>query len=62
MSYQDVEQFDNQILNIENPQLQRYLINGEDVLPVHDLKYVHILLDYVNKRKNDYYANIPKEQ
>jgi hypothetical protein len=37
------------------------LINGEDILPEHDLKYVHILVDYVNKRKTDYYGNIPKE-
>ena len=61
MTYEEVEEFDNQILNIENPQLQRYLINGEDILPEHNLKYVHLLVDYVDKRKSDYYANIPKD-
>ena len=28
MSYEDLEQFDSDILDIENPQLQRYLVNG----------------------------------
>ena len=35
MSYQDVEEFDHQILSIENPSLQRYLVNGEPIIPDH---------------------------
>ena len=61
MSYADVEQFDDEILNIENPQMQRYLMNGEDLLPEHDLKYVRVLLDYIEARKTDYYGNIPED-
>ena len=62
MNYEDVEQFDHEILSIENPQMQRYLINGEDVLPEHDNKYMRILLDYVQARKTDYHNNVPKEE
>lgn len=29
MTYGDLEQFDSDILDMENPQLQRYLVNGE---------------------------------
>ena len=61
MSREDVEQFDNEILNIENPQMQRYLINGDDLLPEHDTKYMNVLKDYVEARKKDYHGNIPKD-
>ena len=60
MTYQDVEEYDFDILSIENPSLQRYLINGEPVIPDHDNKYVRILLEYVQARKTDYLNNIPK--
>ena len=36
------------------------MINGEDVIPDHDNKYVRIMLDYVQARKTDYLNNIPK--
>ena len=62
MSYQDVEEYDHQILSIENPSLQRYLINGEDVLEEHQNKYMQILVDYVKARKTNYYDNVPKEE
>ena len=29
LSYGDLEQFDQDVLNIENPQMIRYLMNGE---------------------------------
>ena len=61
MTYQDVEEYDHMILSIENPSLQRYLVNGEPVIPEHDNKYVRIMLDYVKARKEDYFNNIPKE-
>ena len=32
MSYEQLEQFDKEILDFENPQLQRYLINGAPIL------------------------------
>ena len=60
MSYQDVEEYDHQILSIENPSLQRYLINGESIVPEHQNKYVQILVDYVKARKENYEANVPK--
>ena len=59
MSYQDVEDFDYQILSIENPSLQRYLINGEPIIEEHKCKYMDILMDYIVARKTDYYANVP---
>ena len=46
----DLEQFDHEILSMENPQMLRYLIQGESLLPElldHDTKYVRILVDYV---------------
>ena len=61
MSYKDVEQFDYEILSIENPQMQRYLMNGEPLLPAHDNKYMNVLMDYIEARKKDYYGNIPKD-
>ena len=60
MTYKDVEEFDYQILSIENPSLQRYLINGEPIIEEHQNKWMGILMDYVNARKTDYYANVPK--
>ena len=61
MTREEVAQFDDEILNIENPQMQRYLINGEDILPEHDCKYMRVLVDYVDKRKKDYHGNIPHD-
>ena len=61
MTYQDVEEYDFDILSIENPSLQRYLINGEPVtIAEHNNRYVKVLLKYVQDRKTDYYNNIPK--
>ena len=61
MSYEDVEQFDHEILNVENPQMQRYLMNGEELLPEHDNRYMNVLLQYIEARKKDYHGNIPKD-
>ena len=60
-SYKDIEEFDDEILNMENPSLQRYLVNGEPVEPLHDGKYMRILKEYMNARKRNYAANVPKE-
>mgnify|MGYP001948625883 CR=1 FL=1 len=59
MSYADLEEFDDHILNIENPQLQRYFMNGDDLLPEHDTKYVRAMCDYIEARKTDYANNVP---
>ena len=59
MSYKECEEFDEQIISMENPSMQRYLINGDAVLPEHDTKWIRILGKYVEARKKDYYANIP---
>ena len=61
MSYKEVEEFDKEIISMENPSMQRYLINGDIVLPEHNTKWMKIVLEYVDARKKDYYANIPKE-
>ena len=60
MTYEQVEQFDHEILSIENPSMQRYFINGEPVIPEHDVHYVRVLIDYIDARKKDYSGNIPK--
>ena len=62
MNYDELEQFDDEILDIENPQMQRYLMNGEDLLPEHDNKYMRILVEYVEARKNDYANNVPRSR
>ena len=59
MTYEDVEEFDDQILNIENPSLQRYLLNGEPIPEEHQCKYINILLEYVIARKKDFFGNVP---
>ena len=62
MSYAELEEFDDNILDIENPQLQRYLMNGEDILPEHDNKYMNVLVNYIEARKHDYVGNVPESR
>ena len=62
MTYEELEQFDADILDIENPQMQRYLMNGDDILPEHDNKYMNILVEYVELRKTDYANNVPQSR
>ena len=59
MTYEELEEFDANILDVENPQMQRYLMNGDVILPEHDNKYMNILVDYVELRKTDYKNNVP---
>ena len=54
-----MSEFDDEILDIENPQLQRYLINKEPLKHQHDKKYMKLLKGYVEDRKRDYKNNIP---
>ena len=62
MTYEELEQFDADILDIENPQLQRYLMNGDSILPEHDNKYMNILVNYIDARMADYAQNVPKSR
>ena len=62
MDYAETERFDDEILNVENPVMQRYLVNGERPLaPEHDTKYMNIMCEYVELRKSDYKNNVPVE-
>ena len=61
MTYEELEEFDREIITIENPQMQRYMINGDPILPEHDTKWMKILMKYIEARKTDYYNNIPKD-
>ena len=61
MSYSDMEEFDEQIVSLENPSMQRYLLNGEPVELQHDTKYLRKLLEYIGNRKDNYQAYVPKE-
>ncbi len=47
LSYEQLEQFDSEILDIENPQLQRYLVNGDPLREEHNTTYMRELKDYV---------------
>ena len=61
-TYEELERFDNEIVSMENPAMQRVLINGEPIQdPAHDTKYLRILIDYVAARKRDYKNNVPEE-
>ena len=62
MTRLELEQFDTDILDMENPSLQRYLLNGDEVRPEDDSKYLRVLINYVEARKADYAANVPKVQ
>jgi hypothetical protein len=59
MTYADLEDFDNQILGLENPSLYRYLVNQEPLEPEHNTRYVCELVLYVQKRKEDYAKYTP---
>ena len=59
MSYQDLEEFDSNVFDIETPSLNRYLVNEDEVEEHHKNKYVKILVEYVEARKKDYQANVP---
>ena len=62
MTYAELEQFDKEVLDIENPQLQRYLMNGEPIEKKHDNHYMNALVDYVEIRKVDYASNVPNHR
>ena len=62
MTYEELEQFDKEVLDIENPQLQRYLMNGEPIEKKHDNHYMNALVDYVEIRKVDYASNVPSHR
>lgn len=44
---------------MENPSLQRYLVNQEPIEAEHNLKYVRELVLYVQNRKIDYQKYTP---
>ena len=60
MTMGDLEEYDNTVFNIENPQMKRYLVLNERLRPEHDGKIMRTLQAYVIKRKEDYEGNIPK--
>ena len=62
MTYADLEQFDNEVLDMENPQMQRYLINGDPLESTHDNHYMRTLVAYVDARKKDYASNVPQDR
>ena len=62
MTYDELAQFDAEVLDIENPSLQRYLMNGDSILPEHDNHYINTLVDYIEARKVDYASNVPSHR
>lgn len=59
MSYEDLERFDTEILDIENPSLQRYLVNQEPLNEEHNTHYMGVMVLYVQKRKENYAKYTP---
>ena len=59
MTYADWEQFDSEVLDMENPQLQRYLINGDELMEEHQTRFMKELMAYVVNRKRDYAKYTP---
>ena len=37
-------------------------MNGEDLMPEHDNKYMNALVNYVDARKVDYASNVPEHR
>ena len=37
-------------------------MNGDDILPEHDNKYMNILMEYMEARKTDYASNVPNSR
>ena len=62
LTYAELEQFDADVLDLENPSMQRYLMNGDALEPEHDNKYMKILVKYVSDRKSDYASNVPSSR
>lgn len=60
MTYEEVEEYDRVVLNIENPQLKRYLVLNEALRKEHDTGIMHKLQKYVEDRKANFEANVPK--
>ena len=54
MSYQDLEEFDRDVLDVETPSLNRYLVNEDEVEEQHKNRYIKLLVEYVEARKKDY--------
>ena len=50
-TYKELEAFENEIMSMENPQLVKYLMNGDPVMDKHKTNHMDKLLDYVEKRK-----------
>ena len=51
MSYEDLIEFENQIVDTENPKLQDFLINKKEMTGEYDSKYMNLLKQYVEDSK-----------
>ena len=51
LTYEQLEQFDHEVLNIENPQMIRYLMAGEPLEDRHNNYFMRTLKKYVDLRK-----------
>lgn len=55
MNYEELVEFEEQVVDLENPILQLYLINGEKIEGAeHDSKWMRNLLGYLEERKNNF--------
>jgi succinate dehydrogenase flavin-adding protein (antitoxin of CptAB toxin-antitoxin module) len=54
MTYEELVQFEEEIIDVENPHLNKYLVFGQPPIEEHDSKYLNILKDYVAERKKNF--------
>jgi len=54
MTYEDLIEFEEQIVDLENPILNQYLVVGGDPLPEHESKYMTKMKEYLIERKNNF--------
>ena len=50
-TYTELEAFENEIMSLENPQLVKYLMNGDVIMDKHKTEHMDKLLVYVEGRK-----------
>ena len=57
LSYKDLEMFDKHVLDIDNEHLEQYLIKGKALKDEHDNRFMRLLQDYIERRKEGEIGN-----
>ena len=54
MTYEELMEFEEQVVDLENPVLNQYLIIGDALTEDHDSKWMRNLKSYLTLRKNSF--------